>query len=272
MVCAHSHTSHATWLAKEGLAPIPEGYSVPGYVPAASGGLPSVVVLGGVPLASLAQQGDVAGASVHDTALHGQQSTTLHGQQSTTLHGQQSTTLHGQQLLTSHGQQFKTLHGQQYKTSHGQQFLTSLGLLSSHVGVDMHVTPLAAYSHGSPSFEQRLTGTQHAILHTQTPVEHSQGLPHHALHSHRLSLQDPPTSPPDVGFHGQLWALSVLQEPFMAHDLPQKQSDMSKPVAALSSSLQHTTLSCIPVVELPVSHFTAVIVVFLLIHAHIALF
>ena len=254
MVHAHSHTSHATWLAKEGLAPIPEGYSIPGYVPAASGGLPSVVVLGGVPSASLAQQGDVAGASVRDTALH----------------GQQSTTLHGQQLLTPHGQQFKTLHGQQYKTLHGQQFLTSLGLLSSHVGVD--VTPLAAYSHGSPSFEQCLTGTQHTILHTQTPVEHSQGLPHHALHSHGLSLQDPPASPLDVGFHGQLWALSVLQEPFMAHDLPQKQSGMSKPVAALSSSLQHVTLSCIPVVELPVSHFTAVIVVFLLIHAHIALF
>ena len=98
LVHAHSCTSHATWLAKEGLAPIPKGYSVPGYVPAASGGLPSAAVLGGVSSASLARQEDVAGTSMRDTALHGQQSTTLHGQQFKTLHGQQHKTLHGQQL------------------------------------------------------------------------------------------------------------------------------------------------------------------------------
>ena len=118
LVCAHSRTSHATWLAKEGLAPIPEGYSVPGYMPAAPGGLPSAAVLGGVPSASLAWQEDVAGASMHDMALH----------------GQQSMTLHGQQLKTSHGQQHETLHGQLYKTLHGQQFLTLLGLQSSSLG------------------------------------------------------------------------------------------------------------------------------------------
>ena len=101
-----------------------------------------------------------------------------------------------------------------------QQFLTLLGLQSSHVGVDACVTPLAAYSHSSPLFEQCLTGTQCTILHTQAPVEHSQGLPHHALHFHRLSLQDPPASPLDVSFHGQSQALSVLQEPFVARDLP----------------------------------------------------
>ena len=89
LVHAHSCTSHATWLPKKGLAPIPEGYSVPGYMPVASGGLPSAAVLGGVPLASLARQEDVAGASMRDTALHGQQSMTLHGQQFKTLHGQQ---------------------------------------------------------------------------------------------------------------------------------------------------------------------------------------
>ena len=280
LVCAHSRTSHATWLAKEGLAPIPKGYSVPGYVPAAPGGLPSAAVLGGVPSASLARQEDVAGASMRDMALHGQQSmtlhgqqpATLHGQQPATLHGQQPATLHGQQLKTSHGQQLKTLHGQQYKILHGQQFLTLLGLQSSHVGVNARVTPLAAYSHSLPLFEQHLAGTQHAISHTQAPVEHSQGLPHHALHSFRPSLQDPPASPLAVGFHGQSWALSVLQEPFVTCDLPQKQSGMSKPIAASSSSLQHTTMSRIPVVEPLVSHFTAVIVVFLLIHAHIAPF
>ena len=121
LIHSHAPLSHTAWLWKEGLAPIPEGYAVPRYIPAVVAVPHTPAAFAGATLTSLGVQGESAGASAR--------------------------------ISTSHGQQG-----------------SRAALLGS--GGSTQVTPLAAFHHGSLSFQQCLTNSHHAALQSHNLGSH----------------------------------------------------------------------------------------------------